>query len=118
MLTALIHHTHARIIQLHARADALAAQGTCTGSAYWKSGKYLVVLYGRQYRQYIGNDPALVAATLAAISRGQEVKQIEESITLLSEALRAAVTAQNAAEKRLRNALDRVKLSESEETES
>jgi DNA-binding transcriptional regulator YbjK len=77
------------IIQLQSELQSIRAVGTTAAHAHWQDGRYLYLVHPRKkgtprVREYIGNDPQRTQATLELVARSRRARQLEATITLLT----------------------------------
>lgn len=86
-----IGHLVAEETLIRERMEQLEKNGLIFATAYWRSEKYLYLIYpmvnGQRKRQYIGASPDKVRTALDAIARGKlhadlarQLKEIEQSL--------------------------------------
>ena len=86
-------HIHAdKLAALEAHADALLALGITNAATYYRDGIYLYLIHptqpdGTRQREYIGKDPAKIAAALARLDRSKEHAAVMAQIKSLASRL-------------------------------
>jgi len=104
-LTQLANSFSSSIEKLSARHESVAERiallkklGTSNAVEFWKAGKYLYLNYplkesgkdGRRRREYIGNDPAEVAAARESIARHKELVELQSEAADIERIIEAA----------------------------
>jgi hypothetical protein len=81
----LLGKTLAQLALLQAHAAMLVELGITDASTYYRDGVYLYLVHptasdGSRQREYVGKDPAKIAAALARINRREEHNQVTRQI--------------------------------------